>query len=287
MLTDLRTGLAGGVGKVVILLLCLVVLPVAAQSIRFKEARSALVIGNADYASARLRTPTQDAKAINDKLVRLGFKVRMEENATQRTMLAAFRNYIAQAERQDVRLIYFAGHGVQWRGRNYLVPVDIDIQREEDLINNAVDLTEVIERLSNLRQGVNIVIVDACRDNPFVSGVARLADARRIRTRSLASKRDEPQAGLAEVQVSNSGTVIAFSTSPGSLASDGNGARHSIYTKHLLDHIERPGQTIEKMLKQVRIGVSQETNFAQIPWETSSLMGEFCFKTAARGVCGD
>lgn len=271
---------------VVCLLLATMVSIASAQSWRIQEARSALVIGNADYANARLRTPTQDAKAINDKLVRLGFKVKLEENATQRTMLAAFRNYISQAERNDVRLIYFAGHGVQWRGRNYLVPIDIDIQREEDLASNAVDLTEVVERLANMRQGINIIIVDACRDNPFSGGVARLADARRIRTRGLASKRDEPATGLAAVQINNSGTVIAFSTSPGSLASDGAGNRNSIYTRHLLEHIDRPGQTIEKMLKQVRIGVSQETNFAQIPWESSSLMGEFCFRPIVRGVCG-
>lgn len=268
-------------------LLSIILVPNAlAQSWRNQETRTALVIGNADYANARLRTPTQDAKAINDKLVRLGFKVKLEENATQRSMLAAFRNYIAQAERNDVRLIYFAGHGVQWRGKNYLVPIDIDIQREEDLASNAVDLTEVVERLANMRQGINIIIVDACRDNPFSGGVARLADSRRIRTRGLVSKREEPAAGLAAVQVYNSGTVIAFSTSPGSLASDGGGDRNSIYTRHLLENIDRPGQTIEKMLKQVRIGVSQETNFAQIPWESSSLMGEFCFKPMARGVCG-
>ncbi len=223
---------------------------------------------------------------MNNILMRLGFKVTLEENASQRDMLTTFKNYIAQAERHDVRLIYFAGHGVQWRGKNYLIPVDIEIQREEDLVNNAVDLTEVVERLTNMRQGINIIIVDACRDNPFTGSVARLADARRIRTRGLAAKRDEASIGLAEVQVNDSGTVIAFSTSPGSLASDGNGNRNSIYTRHLLENIDRPGQTIEKMLKQVRIGVSQETNFSQIPWESSSLMGEFCFKPIARGVCG-
>ena len=166
------------------------------------------------------------------------------------------------------------------------MPIDIDIQREEDLASNAVDLTEVVERLASMRQGINIIIVDACRDNPFSGGVAKLADARRIRTRGLVSKRDEPAIGLAAVQANNSGTVIAFSTSPGSLASDGEGNRNSIYTRHLLDHIDRPGLTIEKMLKRVRIGVSQETNFAQIPWESSSLMGEFCFRPIMRGVCG-
>jgi uncharacterized caspase-like protein len=280
MLADWRNAL-------IVCLLSAILMPTAAaQSVRFQESRSALVIGNADYANARLRTPTQDAKALNSKLIRLGFKVTLEENATQRTMLTAFRNYLAQAEANDVRLIYFAGHGVQWRGRNYLAPIDIDIQREEDLASNAVDLTEVVERLANMRQGINIIIVDACRDNPFSGGVAKLADARRVRTRGLVSKRDEPAIGLAAVQANNSGTVIAFSTSPGSLASDGEGNRNSIYTRHLLDHIDRPGLTIEKMLKKVRIGVSQETNFAQIPWESSSLMGEFCFRPIARGVCG-
>lgn len=256
-----------------------------AQATRGKEIRTALVIGNAEYRGARLRTPVRDATALNESLNRLGFRVRLEENANQAAMVSAFRSYLARAERSDVRLIYFAGHGVQWRGRNYLIPVDLEIQGEEDLASRAIDLTEVVERLAGMRKGINIIIVDACRDNPFTGGAAKLADARRARTRGLAAETERAAGGLAPLQAPG-GTVVAFSTSPGSLASDGEGARNSIYAKHLLENIDKPGQTIEKMLKQVRIGVAHETKLTQIPWESSSLMGEFCFRPDPRGGCG-
>jgi uncharacterized caspase-like protein len=267
-----------------LLLAWLLALPALALDMPGKETRTALVIGNAAYANARLKTPVQDANALAASLGRLGFKVRLEENADQQDLVAAFRDFLGRAGDSDVRLIFFAGHGVQWRGRNYLIPVDLEIQREDDLSTRAIDLTDVAERLGQLRGGINILILDACRDSPFAGGIARLADARRSRMRGLASPGGPAEAGLAPLQAP-SGTVVAFSTSPGALASDGDGQRHSIYARHLLEQIGRPGLPIEKMLKQVRIGVAHETKLTQIPWESSSLMGEFCFRPDPRGGC--
>lgn len=260
---------------------------IAAQNMRPGEVRTALLIGNADYRNARLRTPLSDVQALQATLRRLGFQVQVQENASQITMVNSLRNYLHLAEQSDVRLVYFAGHGVQWRGRNYLIPVDLELQEEEELARRAIDLTDLVERLASVRAGLNIVIVDACRDNPFSSGSARLADARRPRTRGLTSTDAIPRGanGLAAL-LPPAGTVVAFSTAPGSLASDGAGARNSIYARHLLARLEVPGQTIETLFKQVRIGVAQETQHAQIPWETSSLVGEFCFRLEAGVQCG-
>ena len=244
------------------------------------EIRTALVIGNAAYRNAPLRNPVNDAQAVAAALRGLGFEVILRENASQRETLDAFREFAFKSAKSQVRLLYYAGHGVQIKGRNYLMPVDAEVQTEDEIAQKGADVTEFLERLSTLPNGVNLVVLDACRNNPFTSTPSQVADSRRFRTRGLA-----PQtAGLAPLQAP-SGTLIAFSTAPGSVAVDNPMQKNSVYTKHFLASLRTPGLPVERLFKQVRVAVALETQQQQVPWETSSLMGEFCFRTDPTGKC--
>jgi carboxyl-terminal processing protease len=244
------------------------------------ETRLALVIGNANYRTAPLRNPVNDAEAVSSALKALGFQVMLRMNTSQRELLESMRDFSRRAAKSQVRLLYYAGHGVQIKGRNYLMPVDADVQTEEDIVAKGADVTELLDRLGTITDGVNLVVLDACRNNPFLPSPTQLADSRRVRTRGLA-----PQAaGLAPLSAP-SGTLIAFSTAPGSVAIDNPSQQNSVYTKHLLANLRTPGVPIERMFKQVRVAVAQETQQQQVPWETSSLMGEFCFRTDTTGKC--
>lgn len=244
------------------------------------ENRLALVIGNASYRSAPLRNPVNDAQAVAAALKALGFQIILRENAGQREMLDGLREFSRRAPKSQVRLLFYAGHGVQIKGRNYLMPVDAEVHNEEDIAQRGADVTELLERLATIPDGVNLVVLDACRNNPFSVAPTQLADSRRFRTRGLASQ----SAGLAPLRAP-SGTLIAFSTAPGAVAVDNPQEKNSVYTKHLLANLRSPGVPIERMFKQVRVAVAQETQQQQVPWETSSLMGEFCFRTDATGKC--
>jgi uncharacterized caspase-like protein len=173
-----------------------------------------------------------------------------------------------------IGLFYYAGHGMQVKGRNYLIPIDADIQTEDEIAFNAVDANLVLEKMDAANNGLNVVILDACRNNPF---------ARSFRSAAQ---------GLAQMDAP-SGTLIAFATAPGSVASDGEGS-NGVYTKHLIEHMGVAGVPVEQLFKRVRIGVTQETRDRQVPWESSSLKGDFYFKppqvaaaTPARGASGD
>jgi carboxyl-terminal processing protease len=260
--------------------LCIVCANAAAYDIVSGENRIALVIGNGAYRGAPLRNPVNDAQAVASELKALGFLVILRENATQREMLDGLREFSQRASKSQVRLLFYAGHGVQIKGRNYLIPVDAEVQSEDDIPLKSADVTEILERLGTLANGVNLIVLDACRNNPFSLAPAQLADSRRFRTRGLG-----PQSGgLAPVQAP-SGTLIAFSTAPGSVAIDNPLQKNSVYTKHLLAHLRTPGLAIERLFKQVRVAVAQETQQQQVPWETSSLIGEFCFRADAAGKC--
>ena len=242
------------------------------------ERRVALVIGNGDYAFSPLRNPASDAKDVAATLRRLGFEVDLREDAGRRSMRESIRGFVLRARSYDVRLFYYAGHGVQVNGKNYLIPTDADIRAEDDIPANSVEVTELLERLGQNDSGVNIVILDACRNNPFADGATIVADGRRLKFRGATP------AGLAAVEAP-AGTLVAFSTSPGAVAIDGVGHPHSLYTKHLLNNLATPGLPVEQLFKRVRIGVIQETRRQQVPWESSSLMGDFCFKTSDGGAC--
>ena len=229
----------------------------AAQAVATPEQRIALVIGNGQYKEAPLLNPVNDAQAIAKALTRSGFKVTLKENVGRAEMQVALREFGDALRKGGVGLFYFAGHGVQVKGRNFLIPVDADIQREDEVAYNSVDANQVLDKMEAASNRLNIVILDACRNNPF---------ARSFRSSG---------AGLAQMDAPV-GSFIAFATAPGSVASDGQGS-NGLYTQHLLRAMQRPGVKIEDVFKDVRAGVRRDSNGRQVPWENTSLEGDFIF----------
>lgn len=223
----------------------------------FASQRVALVIGNSAYKSAPLANPVNDARDIAKALAALGFEVFLKENATQRTMKQGVRELSARIRQGGTGLVYFAGHGIQSRGKNYLIPVDADIGQEYELDDQAVDTNLILAAMEEARNPVNILILDACRNNPF---------ARSFRSASR---------GLAQLDAAK-GTLIAYATAPGSVAADGSG-RNGIYTKNLLTSLRLPDSDIARVFARTRAAVARETNGLQIPWESTSLIGDFYF----------
>ncbi len=219
--------------------------------------RHALVIGNAGYRVAPLNNPLNDARAMADALQRLGFRVEKLENASQPQMFEAIRRFGDRLRAGGVGLFYFAGHGVQVKGRNFLIPVDVAIEREDEVPYKGVDASQVLDKMESAKNPLNIVILDACRNNPFAR-----------RTRSAA-------AGLAQMEAPV-GTIVAFATAPGAEAIDGDG-QNGVYTQHLLKFMTQPGLKVEDVFKRVRVAVRQQTSGRQIPWENTSLEGDFFF----------
>lgn len=240
--------------------------------------RVALVIGNANYKVGALKNPVNDAKAVATSLRSLGFEVTHRENASLREMLEAFQQFSMHSTRAEVRVVYYAGHGVQLKGRNYLLPVDTEIRAEDEMPNKSADLNEFLDRLGGIKQGINVVILDACRNNPFSGSEIVGPDGRRLKFRGATP------AGLAAVEAPL-GSMIAFSTAPGGVALDNPEEKNSLYTKHLLEHLGAPGLPVELLFKRVRLAVAKETGRVQVPWESSSLTGDFCFRTMAGGAC--
>lgn len=240
--------------------------------------RVALVIGNAAYKVGALKNPVNDAKAMGDSLRSLGFEVTQRENASLRDMLDAFQRFSIQSQSADVRVVYYAGHGVQVKGRNYLLPVDTDIQAEDEMPSKSADLNTFLERLGGMKNGINVVILDACRNNPFSGQPIVGPDGRALKYRGATPS------GLAPVEAPL-GSFVAFSTAPGGVALDNPQDRNSLYTKHLLEHLQSPGLPVELLFKRVRLAVAKETGRVQVPWESSSLTGDFCFRTIAGGTC--
>ena len=241
--------------------------------------RIALVIGNGTYKSATLKNPVRDAEAVAASLQQLGYEVVLLRNADLRSMIEALREFSLRASRSAVRLLFYAGHGIQARGRNYLLPVDTEPQGEDELRTKAADVGEFIDRLAAIKHGLNLVVLDACRVNPFAGGVIAGPDGRRLKFRGMT------RAGLAPLDAPV-GTLIAFSTSPNGVALDGPAGENSVYAKHLLANLNTPGLPVEQMFKRVRIAVAAETARVQVPWESSSLTTDFCFKPDPNGQCG-
>ncbi len=220
------------------------------------ERRIALVIGNGAYSSGPLKNPVNDATDMAAALQMLGFKVNLKKNANLETMEGAIEDFGNQLKKGGVGLFYYAGHGVQVNGVNYLIPIGAKINKESDVRYKAVDAGRILDEMGNANNGMNIVLLDACRDNPF---------GKSFRSASR---------GLAIVSNSPSGTFISYSTSPGQVARDGE-ARNSPYTAALLKHIGEPGLTINDVFMNVRSKVKKQTG--QVPWELSSLEGKFYF----------
>jgi uncharacterized caspase-like protein len=241
--------------------------------------RIALVIGNGAYRAAPLRNPPGDASAVAAALRGLGYDVTLRQNTRLSDLIESLREFSVRAPKASVRMLFYAGHGVQVKGRNYLVPVDADPKSEDDIQRQSADVGEFVERLSAIRTGTNIVVLDACRVNPFAGGVIVGPDGRRLKFRGATPS------GLAALDAPV-GTLVAFSTAPNGVALDGAGAEHSAYTRHLLANLPTPGLQIEQLFKRVRIGVAEDTGRVQVPWESSSLTANFCFKPDDKGRCG-
>ncbi len=227
-----------------------------------QEQRLALVIGNSAYKTSPLINPINDARAMAIKLQQLGFTVIKRENASLEEMMSAVREFGNQLKNGGVGLFYYAGHGIQAKGVNYLVPVDANIAREDELATRAYNANEVLEKMDTAKNRINLVVLDACRDNPF---------ARSFRSGSR---------GLAGMDSTPKGTLVAYATSPGSTASDGSGG-NGLYTAQLLAAMAEPGMKVEDVFKRVREGVQAESEGKQTPWEMSSITGNFYFNPTA------
>ena len=227
-------------------------------SIISTDKRIALVIGNANYKYRPLRNPRNDADDISRSLRSSGFEVIDLRDASLQQMRAGVRQFGDRLINNDVGLVYYSGHGVEVKGRNYSIPVSADILREDEIADQGLDVSLILEKMNTAGKGVNILIVDACRDDPF---------GRSFRSSSR---------GLAQMDAPR-GTIIAYATSPGKVASDGEG-RNSPYTKNLVKAMQQPNKTIEQVFKEVRRSVQEETKNLQTPWENTSLSGDFYFK---------
>jgi uncharacterized caspase-like protein len=231
------------------------------------ERRLALVIGNGAYRhTAPLPNPVKDAEAMASALTGLGFEVIVGMDLDHLAFGRRVQDFARRAEQADVALFYYAGHGMQVNGENYLVPIDAALKREADLEFETIKVDQVLRQMQRA-SGPKIAMLDACRDNPLATQLSRQLGGR-TRAVVLAS-------GMSEIPVQNvTGTMVAFATAPGSVALDGEGGR-SPFTAALLKHIDTPGLDIDLMMKRVRGEVAERTNQRQQPWTNSSLTREF------------
>ncbi len=235
-------------------LLCLLslALPVHAQT------KLALVIGNSAYSNLPvLLNPANDAKLLSENLQKLGFTVSSLTDQSQSQMksaIAQFTQKVTDAGTDTIALLYYAGHGVQIDGTNYLVPVDANVNTAGDVVLGAVSATDLLKTLELARAKVNVLVLDACRNNPFKSN-----------TRGFSR-------GLARVEAPP-GSIVAYATAPGQVAADGDG-NNSPYAEALSRNLATPGLALESIFRQVRIEVSDKTEGAQVPWEETSLTQE-------------
>jgi len=241
--------------RILLVLLSLIILCPSSASAD-AERRTALVIGNSTYSTGPLKNPANDATDMAATLKKAGFSVTLKKNANHREMIESIEECGNTLKRGGVGLFYYAGHGVQVGGINYLLPVGSRINREGDVRYEAVDAGRVLTEMETANNGLNIVILDACRDNPF---------GKSVRSTSR---------GLAIVTHAPTGTFISYSTGAGQVDRDGTG-RNSPYTKALLENIVKPGLTINKVFMNARSKLKKETG--QVPWELSSLVGDFFF----------
>ena len=226
------------------------------------ETRVALVIGNAAYKHApALANPKHDAEGMAASLRRLGFEVLAGTDLDKPAMERLLRDFAQKIEQADVALVFYAGHGLQVNGRNYFVPVDSKLERESDLDFEAVSL-ELVQRVMEQGTRTNIIVLDACRDNPLARNLARS-----MGTRSAGIGR-----GLGQTQA-GVGTLIVYATQPGNVALDGD-TKNSPFTEALLKHIEAPGLEVRLVVSRVRQAVIAATKGKQVPWDSSSLVGE-------------
>ncbi len=230
------------------------------------EKRLALVVGNARYPVGPLNNPENDARVVALTLRRLGFEVIEHVNLPAKEFKRVVREYAKRVqEAEGTALFFYAGHGVQIEGRNYLLPVDINVRDEYEIKDESVDVEELfVSRLDRARAQTRLIILDACRDNPFAT-----------KSRGLRSV----SAGL--VEMGARGALIAYSSAPGATAEDGPAGTNSIFTRHLVKEMLVEGLEVEQMFKNVRVNVLRDTNQRQIPWVNSSMTTNFSFNPRA------
>jgi formylglycine-generating enzyme required for sulfatase activity len=220
--------------------------------------RVALVIGNSAYQSSPLKNPVNDAGDMVAALAACGFDVSKATNANRKAMRKAIREFGNKLDKGSVGLFYYAGHGIQVNGENYLVPVRAEVYTEAEVEDECLKVSSVLRQMEQVGNRLNIIILDACRDNPF--GRSYRSNAQGL------AKMDAPR-----------GSILAYATAPGSTAADGT-ARNGLYTSKLLRAMRQPGLPLERVFKQVRVAVVQSSKGRQTPWESSSLMGDFYFR---------
>ncbi len=235
----------------------LILLLATSSSTLLAEQRIALVIGNAAYQQGALDNPVNDATAISAKLSALGFEVVSVYDADLRSMQRGLLQFVDRIERGATSLVFYAGHAVQVNGRNYLMPVDGQLTTEQAIKFDSMELGDILEALEQSAATTNLIILDACRNNPF---------EKKFRGGSR---------GLAIVDAS-AGSLIAYATAPGSVAADGDGT-NGLYTSELLKVLDVPGLTVEDVFKRVRRSVMRASSGEQVPWESSSLISDFVF----------
>ena len=231
----------------------------ASQLQNSAQKRLALIIGNGNYMASVLANPENDAREMETVLRQYGFDVLKFENLNQSQMKRAMDEFGEKLKNYDVGLFFYAGHGIQAKGYNYLIPVDADLRSEEQVEYDCVQADRILGLMEASGTTVNIMILDACRNNPFERSWTRAANGR----------------GLAYMNAP-SGTLIAYATAPGSTASDGSG-KNGLYTSAILESIKIPDITILQMFQNVRSIVSQKSDKQQVPWESTSLTGDFYF----------
>jgi hypothetical protein len=258
-------------GKAIAVALAL--LTVAATAQAPLDVRVALVIGNSTYAgNAALTNPGNDAQAMASALKQLGFTVVELRNGGKSEMTqAVVKVSDVLRGKQGVGMLYYAGHGLQLDWRNYMVPVDAKLSSAADVLSQAVDVNTVLEAFKSAGNRMNILVLDACRDNPFAA---------------TASGK-----GLAQVDAPP-GTFLAYATAPGNVAQDGDvksgdKAGNGLYTQYLLEELKRPATRIEDVFKRVRLNVRQQSQGRQIPWESTSLEDDFYFNAGLKVKVAD
>ena len=224
------------------------------------ETRIALIIGNGAYEHInQLKNPTNDACSISRALKNFGFEVICITNANQKTMKKAIDDFGEKLRQYEVALFFYAGHAIQVNGQNYLVPVDANLKTPNDAEYDCINPGRVMGKMEAAQNKTNIVILDACRNNPF----------------ALSWNRSSSLQGLAFMDAP-AGSIIAYSTSPGKTAADGTG-NNGLYTEVLIDELKQKKVPLLDLFRNVRVKVMEKSNNAQIPWESNSLSDEFYF----------
>jgi uncharacterized caspase-like protein/lipoprotein NlpI len=246
------------------LFLCLLAIPATVFSQTYTK-RLALVIGNSAYQNGgALKNPVNDARSVASALQNMGFEVIRHENVSQTQLKQAINAFGQKLREYEVGLFYYAGHGIQYKGSNYMIPVEADLQAAEQIEFDCVAADRVLAYMESAATKVNIIIMDACRNNPFERSWNRSANGN----------------GLAMMNAPT-GTLIAYATAPGRVASDGESA-NGLYTSILLKYMNDPALNLEQVFKRVRTEVTEKSGGAQVPWETTSLTGGDFFLTSKK-----